>query len=498
MTASLLVLAPLRIEHAVLGEPHGSRVLRTGMGPDCARIAAARALAHDASALAVAGLCAGIAPELRAGDVICATELLDEEGKRIPVPGSALLVAALRRRGLRVHVGPLVSTERILGPAERRRLEGDALAVDMESAWLADGAAGRPLAVVRVVADAAGRRLADPRMVLAGARALRSLRRTSGAIGEWARSARARSCSPGHARSAPASSARSISSSWRSPSAESPVYVRKQIVHNEHVVADLERRGAVFVEELDEVPRGRDGRLLRARRLTRSSPQRRLPRARRDRRDLPARQQGARGGAQLRARGADDLPDRPRGHEEVDGTMGEAPDAIRLVEDIRAAERIEVPEPDRVSYLTQTTLAVDETDEIVEVLRSASRRCAGRPRTTSVTRRRTASRPSAPSRGTLRSCSSPARRARRTRSGSSRSPSARARAPTSSTTRPRSTSPGCTACRPSRSPPARRRPERIVTRLVGALAALGPVEVEERTTTTESLQFRLPKEVARI
>ena len=54
-----------------------------------------------------------------------------------------------------------------------------------------------------------------------------------------------------------------------------PVYVRKQIVHNEHVVADLERRGAVFVEELDEVPERRDGRLLGARRLARGAERRR-------------------------------------------------------------------------------------------------------------------------------------------------------------------------------------------------------------------------------
>ena len=186
MKDSLLVLAPLRIEQLALGEPEGSSLLRTGMGPDRARIAAARALAHDARALAVAGLCAGVGPELRAGDVLCASELLDEAGARTPVPGSALLAAALRRRGLRVHVGPLASTERILGPSERQRHAGTALAVDMESAWLAAGAAGRPLAVVRVVADAAGRHLADPRMALAGPRALWSLRRVSRALSEWA------------------------------------------------------------------------------------------------------------------------------------------------------------------------------------------------------------------------------------------------------------------------------------------------------------------------
>src|SRR4029077_5216299 len=132
------------------------------MGPDRARIAAARALAHEAPALAVAGLCAGVDPTLRAGDALCGRELVPRDGTRPPVPGSSRLVAALRRRGLRVHVGPLASTSRVLGPADRVGHAGAAMAVDMGSAWLAGGAAGRPLAVVRVVADEAGRSLADP------------------------------------------------------------------------------------------------------------------------------------------------------------------------------------------------------------------------------------------------------------------------------------------------------------------------------------------------
>jgi 4-hydroxy-3-methylbut-2-en-1-yl diphosphate reductase len=181
----LLLLVPLRIEQLALGRPDGSDVLRTGMGPARARIAAARAQARDERAVAVAGLCAGVDPSLEAGDVVCATELLDEAGATILVPGSALLAAALRRRGLRVRTGPILSTERVLGPDERAGAIG-MLAVDMESAWLAPGAAGRPFAVCRVVVDAAGRRLADPRMLAAGPRALRSLRRAGGALAEWA------------------------------------------------------------------------------------------------------------------------------------------------------------------------------------------------------------------------------------------------------------------------------------------------------------------------
>jgi 4-hydroxy-3-methylbut-2-enyl diphosphate reductase len=185
--ARLLVLVPLRIEQLALGQPpHGVTVLQTGMGPERARIAAARALAHRAPAVAVAGLCAGVDPALEAADVVCATELVAEDGTRIPIPASPGLVAALRRSGLRVHSGPLASSSRILCPAERERLAGEACAVDMESAWLAAGADGRPFAVVRVVADRAGRHLLDPRMAIDGPRALLGLRRVTGALAEWA------------------------------------------------------------------------------------------------------------------------------------------------------------------------------------------------------------------------------------------------------------------------------------------------------------------------
>ncbi len=179
----LLVLAPMAIEEAAVR--NAGRVLRTGMGPERARIAAARAQAIDAAGVAVAGLCGGAKAGLHAGDVVCATELRRENGTTVSVPGSALLAAALRRHGLRVHVGPLHSADRVLTPRERAQLDG-ALAVDMESAWLADAAGGRPLAVLRVVVDAAGRRLADPRIAADGVRALRSLRRSSAVLAEWA------------------------------------------------------------------------------------------------------------------------------------------------------------------------------------------------------------------------------------------------------------------------------------------------------------------------
>jgi 4-hydroxy-3-methylbut-2-en-1-yl diphosphate reductase len=180
---TLLVLAPMGIEEAALGK--AQRVLRTGMGPERARIAAARALAIDAKSVAIAGLCGGVDPSLRAGDVVCASELRREDGTAVEVAGADELAATARRHGLRAHVGTVVSSDRVLTPAERARLDG-ALAVDMESAWLAESAGGRPLAVLRVVVDAAGRRLADPRIAVDGVRALRSLRRCGSVLAEWA------------------------------------------------------------------------------------------------------------------------------------------------------------------------------------------------------------------------------------------------------------------------------------------------------------------------
>src|ERR671931_155166 len=258
MSSKLLVLAPLRIEAAMLPDVAGWTVLRTGVWPRRARVAAARGRAVETPAVAVVGLCAAVAAELRAGDVVCATELHRHGARPVPVPGSSLLAAALRRRGLCVHVGPIASVDRITAPHERAELRGDGvLAVDMESAWLAGAADGRPFAVIRVVVEAHGRSLYDPRTLAASVKALRNLRRAAGALEEWADAVRPRQVLLASPRSFCAGVERAIEIVELALGQRgAPVYVRKQIVHNEHVVADLERRGAVFVEELDEVPEG--------------------------------------------------------------------------------------------------------------------------------------------------------------------------------------------------------------------------------------------------
>ena len=148
-----------------------------------------------------------------------------------------------------------------------------------------------------------------------------------------------------------------------------PVYVRKQIVHNKHVVADLEKRGAVFVEELDEVPDGATV-VFSAHGV---SPAVRADAAGRklDVIDAtcPLVSKVHAEARRFAAEGKTIFLIGHEGHEEVEGTAGEAPAAIRLVEDVGQADLVEAPDPERVAYLTQTTLAVDETDEIVDRLR---------------------------------------------------------------------------------------------------------------------------------
>jgi 4-hydroxy-3-methylbut-2-enyl diphosphate reductase len=149
-----------------------------------------------------------------------------------------------------------------------------------------------------------------------------------------------------------------------------PVYVRKQIVHNTHVVADLAARGAVFVAELDEVPDG-------ARVVFSAHGVSPAVRAEAERRGLSVTDATcplvAKVHAEARrfaARGDTVVLIGHAGHEEVEGTLGVAPERTVLVQSTAEAARLAVPDPRRVSYLTQTTLAMDETDAVVDALRA--------------------------------------------------------------------------------------------------------------------------------
>jgi 4-hydroxy-3-methylbut-2-enyl diphosphate reductase len=147
------------------------------------------------------------------------------------------------------------------------------------------------------------------------------------------------------------------------------VYVRKQIVHNIHVVRDLEARGAVFVDEETEVPAGATVVYsahgvaptvhANSAQLGHNVIDATCPLVTKV--HVQARRYAAAGYTVVLIGHA--------GHEEVVGTMGEAPEATVLVQDVAEAETLELPADAKVAYITQTTLSVDETSEIIAVLR---------------------------------------------------------------------------------------------------------------------------------
>jgi 4-hydroxy-3-methylbut-2-en-1-yl diphosphate reductase len=148
-----------------------------------------------------------------------------------------------------------------------------------------------------------------------------------------------------------------------------PVYVRKQIVHNSHVVRDLTERGAVFVASVDDVPE----EALVVFSAHGVAPVVREGAARRALRAVDATcPLVAKVHAEARRYAADGYTVvliGHAGHEEVEGTMGEAPDSTVLVQSVADVARLAIADPARVAYVTQTTLSVDETAEIVEALR---------------------------------------------------------------------------------------------------------------------------------
>jgi 4-hydroxy-3-methylbut-2-en-1-yl diphosphate reductase len=149
-----------------------------------------------------------------------------------------------------------------------------------------------------------------------------------------------------------------------------PVYVRKEIVHNKHVVESLRARGAIFVDELeDSIPEGA---------ITVFSAHGVSPAVHADaeRRGLqtidatcPLVTKVHREAVKFAAEGYTIVLIGHAGHEEVEGTTGEAPDHIVLVQTEEDVDTLEVPDPDKVAYISQTTLSVDETRSIINRLR---------------------------------------------------------------------------------------------------------------------------------
>ncbi len=159
-----------------------------------------------------------------------------------------------------------------------------------------------------------------------------------------------------------------------------PVYVRKEIVHNKHVVAQLREQGAIFVDEQTEVPKGAVC-VFSAHGV---APSVRAGASERGLQTIdatcPLVTKVHREAVRFAQDGYTVVLVGHHGHEEVEGTMGEAPDRIVLVESEQDVQELRVEDPERIAYITQTTLAVGETSAILERLRERFPKIVG-PRT---------------------------------------------------------------------------------------------------------------------
>src|SRR5438270_14079892 len=163
----------------------------------------------------------------------------------------------------------------------------------------------------------------------------------------------------------------------RAPGDERPVYVRHEIVHNKVVVDDLRARGAVFVEDTREIPSGATA-VFSAHGV---SP---LVREEALARDLvtldatcPLVSRVHAAVLRYAGRGYAILFVGHAGHPEVEGVMGEAPDQVRLIQTVADAEAVQIEDPDKLAYATQTTLSVEDVSAIVDALRRRFPRMVG-------------------------------------------------------------------------------------------------------------------------
>jgi 4-hydroxy-3-methylbut-2-enyl diphosphate reductase len=374
--APVTVAAALGLEAAALRRGAGLETSVVQVGMRAAR--AARVLPRDGAPVVLAGVAGGLSTDVRSGDVVVSTEVHGPDGAVVRSPAAPLLAAALRRvlpAGTRVHLGPTVTTDRVVHGRRRKALAAEGyLAVDMEASVLGT-LTDSPFATARVVVDDAAIGLAHPATIGRGRVALRTLARMVPAFEAWAAAAHpARTVVLASPRSFCAGVERAIDIvEMALETYGPPVYVRRQIVHNSYVVADLESRGAIFVEELDEVPDGVPV-VLSAHGV---APSVRLEA---DARGLAVVDATCPLVAKVHTEARRALRDgnsvvfigHPN-HDESEGLMGEDPDPdaprIHLVETPEQVKSLEVPDRGRVAYLMQTTLAEDEASQVVTALR---------------------------------------------------------------------------------------------------------------------------------
>jgi 4-hydroxy-3-methylbut-2-enyl diphosphate reductase len=498
LSDEIVVLAPLAIEaRAIRGGAPWAEVRRIGMGPRRAARSARRPFASGHRPILIAGFCGALDPELEPGDIVLASELRGPAGTSA-CDDPAILAGVLRRGGLRVHVGPIACSERLVTGDRRQTLFRDgALAVDMESAWLVPAARRRPLVTLRVVLDTTRHELHRPLQTLSGAAtAYRALRRACSLVEEWAGAFATREVVLASPRASCAGVERAIEIVERTlEDRGAPIYVRKQIVHNVHVVRSLEQRGAVFVEELDEVPPGQTV-IFSAHGV---SPA--VREAARERgldvidATCPLVSKVHAEARRFAATGFDIVLVGHEGHEEVDGTFGEAPDHIQIIAAPEDVAGVQVSDPRRVAYLSQTTLAVDETEAVVSALRTRFPDASG-PASSDICYA-TQNRQDAV-RALARDCDLILVVGSANSSNSKRLVEVAERA-------------GCRALLiddAGQIPPAVLKgvtrvgvtagasaPEALVEQVLGALGGLGEVTISERNVATETMQFKLPPEV---
>ena len=148
-----------------------------------------------------------------------------------------------------------------------------------------------------------------------------------------------------------------------------PLYVRREIVHNKYVVSELRKKGTIFIEDLDEVPRG--SRVIFSAHGV--APEIRTAARQRQLKVIdatcPLVTKVHMEAIRYAGKGYTILLIGHEDHDEVIGTLGEAPHAIRVLITLDQVEKLEVPDPSKVAYLTQTTLSLDDTRQIIERLR---------------------------------------------------------------------------------------------------------------------------------
>ncbi len=492
----MILLAPTGVEANVMG----ADVLVTGSDASSVAGAGAHLAAGQGQTVpvALAGTAERLSAELQPGQLVVASELwtLDEGGGvvvRRRLECAELVASELRHEGHDVVVGPVLTAgvDDDRGPL----VASGALVLDHDSAWaaaLVDD--DRPLAVVRAVED----RMGPGAMAAADTRyAALALDRVRIPLERWARACRARRVLMAAPRSFCAGVERAIEIVERALARYgAPVYVRRQIVHNVHVVRRLAGMGAVFVEELDEVPDGATV-VLAAHGV---APAVRDEAARRHGFTVidatcplvakvhhEARRYAAKG-YQLVLVGHGD-------HEEVVGTVGEAPERTSLVQSPADVQALSLRDDARVAYLTQTTLATDETAEVIDALRARFPDIVG-PSADDICyatqNRQEAVREIAHDCDLLlvvgsQNSSNTARLVEVARREGCKAELVEDASQLRLAWLEGAGTIGLTAGASA--------PESLVTEVVQALSSLGPIEIDERRTTQETVRFSLPLQV---